>query len=243
MADLSASIDDDEPSELEITPASLPVKVGNGEADEAVTFTLAGVDLLVDALDEYGKGVFDVPIPALAAGSYTLTISGATSDPDTLDFTVLADSLDDGSGVTEDDVPVVPTFTPVARWQFIDTTTGDPHSYTVPANPEKWTNPWRPTAITHRVTTAPDGNALSWQGGDRAWRFEFSGVLTTQAHYEALEFWCNLRRRFWLIDHRGIARLVTFEHFDAQARTVPNNPWVHDYSVKVIHFLTAGDDI
>lgn len=235
MADLTASVEEAYDDQLEDTPTELVVKVGNGATDEALTISLSGTDLVIDVLDEWGSGSFDVPIPLLAAGDYTLDVEGTTSTATTLDFTVLADGLDDGSGVVEDDIPTAPAFT-VQRWQFIDTTVGETASYVMEANPDKWTTPWQPSRLEHGATTAPDGNLLAWEGGQSAWRFSFSGVLLTQAAYEALQFWSELRRRFWLVDHRGVARLVTFEHFDARARTSPNKPWVHDYTVNVIQF-------
>lgn len=226
------------------TPAIIETSIGNGIANETVTITRVGdatVLVTVD-LDENGSATVDVPIPALAAGSYTLQYSGSAGDSTTLAFTVERGAL---STTNEDsDALTVPSFTPtptaVHHWQFIDNTIGDPHSYTMPKNPSKWTNPWKPQSLTHAATVAPDGQLLAWQAGDRAWTFQFSGVLTTQQEYEALQFWCDLRRRFWLIDHRDVARYVTFTHFDAQARIVPGNPWVHDYTVSVIHFLRPG---
>lgn len=228
--------------ELEGTPYVLEVTIGNGDVDELVTASLSGTDLETTTLDEYGTSTFDVPIPELIPGSYTLTLTAATNGSDTIAFTVAGDPLD--TTVNEDDDLTAPTYTPdpVNRWQLIDSTTGDGHTYTFPKNPEKWTTPWKPQFLTHAATTAPDGEILAWQGGERAWRFQFSGIITTQAEYEALEFWSNLRRRFWLIDHRNVTRYVTFEHFDARARVVPNNPWVHDYTVSVIHFLRQGSD-
>ena len=70
---------------------------------------------------------------------------------------------------------------------------------------------------------------------------EFTGFCETQAEYEQLVFWSELRPRFWLIDHRNRAWLVTFEHFDATHRIVPSMPWAHDYTVKALVFKQGTD--
>jgi hypothetical protein len=71
---------------------------------------------------------------------------------------------------------------------------------------------------------------------------EFTGTITTQAEYEALTFWSELHRRFWLIDHRNRAWLMTIEQFDAQAQVKPGYPWLHKYTVKTLIFMQGTTD-
>lgn len=247
---LSLELDDDNDSDVVRTPAGLDVVVGNGGNEEVVTFAISDGtttwgSLLVDGLDEYGTGDFTVPLPAVPAGAYTMSVTGPSSLAGSLDFTILNDPLSDTPDPGDTAEPVVPTVPDglwpeepgIVHWRLFDTSTNSPAApYTFPRNPKAWTNPLKPNFLEHDVTSAPDGNVLAWQGADRSWTFEFSGYLDTQAEYEALEFWTNLRRRFWLIDHRNRVHYVTFEHFDAKARIVPNKPWAHDYTVKVVHF-------
>lgn len=228
------------------TPSLLSVNLGNGEADEVITFavtdgttTWANIDSVT--LDEYGTSWVDVLIPGLVAGSYTLSAAGTITPAATLAFTVTGDLLNDVDDGDTADLPTPPTVdTAVTHWRLVDSISGE--SYTFVRNPKSWTNPLRPTYLEHEVTTAPDGQVLAWQGGDRAWPFSFSGYLETQAEYDALEYWASLRRRFWLVDHRHRVHYVTFEKFDAVARLVPGKPWAHDYTVAAIHFYRQDWD-
>lgn len=244
MGDLSASLDDDS-VELNDTPAFANVNVGNGDSNEAISFdlydatsTLVAGGLWTETLDEYGTVETAVPLPAVLAGTYSLTVVGTTSTNDSVTFTVDQDPLPTTED-TQGDQPTLPTLVAAdsGRWRLADLTVGKERVYVFERNPARWTNPNRPNYLEHDVTTAPDGNILAWQGASRSWTFEFSGYLDTQAEYEELEFWSNLRRRFWLIDHRDRVHYVTFDHFDAKARIVPNKPWAHDYTIRVVHFF------
>lgn len=246
MSDLVLSMAEDEDPVLVDTPNTLRVSVGNGDPDEEIIFSAydgVGVWAAIDeeTLDEYGSIEMSVEIPALLAGTYTLRVAGDTST-DEFEFTVTRDPMDETSDVDANDHPEPPTFDlETTAWQLVDTTPGG-ESYILPRNPDRWTNPLKPNRLEHDVTTAPDGAILAWQGGDRPWPFEFSGYIDTKAEYDALEFWANLRRRFWLVDHRHRLHYVTFEHFDATARIVPNKPWAHDYTMKAVHFYRQNWD-
>jgi hypothetical protein len=237
--------------EVLVTPYDVDVEVGNGDVDEAVTFNLYDsttgewLDLLSTETDEYGYVACAVPLPTVAAGDYELEVAGTTSTTSArLPFTIVRDALDETDDPDDEALPDLPaTYGDPGTWRLVDLTPTAPRTYQLTRNPSRWTNPERPSFLEHEVTTAPDGNVLAWQGPDRSWTFEFSGYLDTQAEYEELEFWAGLRRRFWLIDHRERARFVTFEHFDARARIVPNVPWAHDYTIRVVHFYRSDLEV
>jgi hypothetical protein len=243
MGQLSLTFDAGADRTFEDTPAYVVASVGNGDENEVIAFDLSGtagswVDIYTETLDSWGALPVSVPIPSVPAGTYTLTVRGTTSTSDTLTFVVSNDPLDDAEDEDESNEPVYPVWTEnLHRWRLIDTSlSNNVGGWEFVKNPSRWTNPNQPSFLEHDVTTAPDGNILSWEGAQRSWTFEFSGYIDSQVEYEALEFWSNLRRRFWLIDHRDVARYVTFEHFDARARIVPGKPWAHDYTVKAVHF-------
>ena len=243
--DLTLYLADDE---LDNTPANVLAYVGNGDDEETISFSITGPGgtfpgLISEDLDEDdGTIAISVPLPELTAGTYVLTVTGTVSGSTTAALVILDEALDDTEDPDDNAEPDVPVFTPDVshRWQFIDTTVGEEDTYTLPRNPARWTNPNRPNFLEHDVTSAPDGAVLAWEGAERSWTFEFSGYLDTQAEYEAFQYWTDLRRRFWLVDHRDKIHYVTFEHFDARARIVPNKPWAHDYTVRAIHFYRDG---
>lgn len=246
MSELSLEFEKGAETQLHDAPAYLMVVVGDGLEEESVTFSLVGdagawADFHTLDLDNWGMSIASVPIPAVPAGVYELTVVGEASTAASIVFHVLNDPLDDTEEDDETEAPAYPEWTPnLHRWRLIDTATvNNVGGWEFLKNPSRWTNPNFPNFLEHDVTTAPDGNVLAWEGAQRSWTFEFSGYLDTQEEYEALEFWSGLRRRFWLIDHRDKARFVTFDHFDARARIVPGKPWAHDYTIKVVHFYRA----
>lgn len=240
---LTATFDEDRDYLID-TPAFLNILVGNGAADEPIY-----VDLLINGdydsvcegvLDEFGRSTVPVPIPALYAGDYLLRVRGDTSNSTTLTYTILKDSIAWGREDLEGDnsnLPHVPEL-PVGNgaWRLFDSLPNRERIWEFPRNPSRWSNPLKPNFLEHDVTSAPDGNILAWEGAEKPWTFEFSGYLDTREEYEELTYWANMRHRFWLVDHRDRIHYVTFEHFDAKARIVPNKPWAHDYTIRVIHF-------
>lgn len=224
---------------IEMSPSEILVDVGNGVDGEEITFNLYGAvveyDLVGDVyLDEFGTVNTGVPLPELPVGSYVLEAQGVSGSASIV-VSVTGAALDTTPEAIDNVEPVPPPFDPTTHWQFIDQR--DPSiKWTMPHNPARWTSPLRPNWYTHDASSAPDGQVLTWQAASRAYPMEFSGYLDSQTVYDNLKFWANLRRRFWLIDHRNRAWLVTFQHFDAQARIVPNKPWAHDYTVKAVVF-------
>lgn len=235
-------------SDLDSTPESVSATIGNGLPYETITFDLVGpatasvtrTAIATATLDDTGATIVDVALPGVPAGTYTLRVHGTSSTLAYAPIIVREDALSEDP--EPDNEPVPPVVPVTVHWQLVDTTPGQERHYVFTHNPAKWTNPDKPLYLEHKPTTAPDGNLLAWQGADRSWTFEFSGTTLDQAEYQELQFWASLRRRFWLIDHRGQARYVTFAQFDTKARTVPNRPWVHDYTMRVVHFFRSATD-
>jgi hypothetical protein len=233
---LSISLDSDEVQE---TPGGLGVDIYNGRPSDTVTFSVLGPTAVADfqtaRLDTFGvREDLMVRLPALNAGDYFLRVEGETSGSEDTPFTVLEDALSQVDTIKVDDT--APLRDPAQHWRLFDLR-DHAVNYTFVRNPSSWTNVYPPNDFTHDKTTAPDGQPLTWQAASRPWRMEFSGWLDTQAEYEDLLFWSQLRRRLWLIDHRNRAWLITIEQFDAQAQVKPNLPWAHQYTVKTLVFM------
>jgi len=225
------------------TPAGLEVDISNGVPGDTVTLTLIGPTTTADfqtvTLDEYGQALdLTVDLPAATAGAYLLRVESGQSGTEDVDLTIQEDALswDD----TERALDVAPVVDAAQHWRFYDLR-DHAVTWTFPRNPSSWTNVFPPNDFTHDNTTAPDGQPLTWQAAARPWRMEFTGFLDTQEEYEQLVFWSQLRRRFWLIDHRNRAWLMTIEQFDATALIKANLPWAHDYTVKTLIFMQGTD--
>lgn len=227
---------DQEPSD---TPAISNLTIGDGQAGESVEVSLDGATLVTGTLNTFGATTISVPLPVLAAGTHTLTISGAVSGSTTLDLNVLADPLPQGP---DDDAAIVLPAPPAPdpahalSWRLVDT---NGTVYVFPRNPESWTMPVEPTFVTHEATTAPDGQMLAWEASQRPFEFQFTGHIQTKDEYDQLALWASHNRRFWLFDHRGEPHLLTFKQFDAVPQLVPNSPWAHTYTITALHFFKA----
>lgn len=111
-------------------------------------------------------------------------------------------------------------------WQFIN-------------NPTKWTSPGNTKTITHVSTPPIGGQILAWESGTKPEAYEFSGTILTQDEYVELKSWSDRPNRFWLIDHRNKARLVSFTNFDHQPANIANSPWAGPYTMHLLQFTAV----
>lgn len=224
---------------MQETPGGLAANISDGQPGETVTFSIIGTTTIADfqtaVLDDYGTLDVMIQVPGLAAGDYYLRTEGTDSGSEDVEFTTLADALSYADS-EEKALDTAPERTPTQHWRFFDLRDHDV-TWTFPRNPRSWTNIFPPNDFTHDNTTAPDGQSLTWQAAARPWRMEFTGWLDTEEECNQLVFWSQLRRRFWLIDHRNRAWLLTIEQFDAVHQIKPNLPWAHEYTVKTLVFM------
>lgn len=222
---------------LQQTPANVLVSVVNAEPGEDVTFELIGYGvLLTQAADDSGIiQSASIPLPELAAGTYSLRSTGVTSgrfDDDSVQVTLSSDAAPTGPTA---DIPVVPVVqVGVRKWVVQDPTTAI--SYTFPINPTRMAAPHAPRFVEIEQTTAPDGTTHIWEGAGRAHTWSFEGFCNTQAFYEALQDYTALQNRLYLIDHRNRAWVVSFESFDPTMKKNGSNYWTCDYTVSALIF-------
>lgn len=213
--------------DLPTTPGTLRVNVTDGAPNEAVTFSLDGVDLtLTGVLDGTGQLLGQsLPIGPITVGAHTLTAT-TTSYVGSDDFLVLAAPVTP-TGLAP---PVAPIITPTVRWRLQDAAAGGA-TYTFPNNPSAMTSPHRTRTVTAEATVSIAGQGLTWEGSPRPHSWEFTGYCGTEAFHEQLRAWANLNRRFYLTDHRNRTWTVGFDDFDAIPRRDLGNDWAHDYTM------------
>ncbi len=115
-----------------------------------------------------------------------------------------------------------------------------PGFYQFAYNPPKWTSPLPQKNITHVATPPIGGQVLAWEAGQKPTTFTFTGMTHSQGEYQNMQAWAAKNSRFWLVDHRNVARLVMFTQLDIAPRNSPTNPWESDYTVSVTQY-TAND--
>ena len=222
---------------LDQTPGSLRVSLTNGTADGVVNFTLNGIEgtQWTDAFD--GTGVLTdiaVPILALDAGTYTLIATDVTSGRFGLgEFTIANDPLGRPTDLPADTLPVVVPQVGVQKWVIQDAAPGGA-TYTFPFNPAEMTSPHPVRNVTVETTTATDGQPLSFEAAPRPHQWEFSGFTSDQDFLDELVARVESNKRYFLVDHRRRAWVVTFEHLDVQHQIKPTLPWAHRYTMRCL---------
>lgn len=225
-------------SKLQQAPGTFRVTVTNGVPNATVTFTDSNFDVIDDAtLDENGTLIshaLAITTP-VNAGTYVLTAASAGRDPATTNFVIVNDPLSDPTGQPIDADPVlVAPVGGVQKWVYQDPAPGGLDQYVFAINPLTATSPWPANIFTSDVTTAPDGQFLTWEGATRSVDWSFKGTFLTQDQHDNMVAFSLLQRRFYLIDNRNRAWVVSIENIDLAPRKTPGYPWAHDYTVNAV---------
>lgn len=119
---------------------------------------------------------------------------------------------------------------PVVRWVFEDPVTLV--SYTFAINPSDGGAPGYQKTINYQNTAAPDGKVISFEGRDQPRVMEFSGVLFTEAEYDAFFEWWNKRYQVSVTDDLGRTFSILINSFVPTRRRARSHPWKHDYTIQ-----------
>lgn len=223
-------------SDLEQAPGTFRVTVTNGIPGNAVTFTSAPATIPSGTLDDNGA-LISFPIfitDARTAGVKTLTAASTGRDNASASFTVVKAPVTNPLTQPSDSTPVaVAPVDGVRKWVLQDPAPAG-EQYVFEINPDSATSPWPENVFTSDVTTAPDGQHLTWEGARKAVSWSFKGTILTQTQHDAFVRFQALNRRVYLIDNRNRAWVVSIESFDAEPKKVNDNPWAHTYTVSAI---------
>jgi hypothetical protein len=217
------------------TPAWLTASILSATPDGEVQFEIDTVLVLTTTADDAGT-IPTLAIPAgvlLTVGTHTLLARDVTTGvEDSVEFEVESLTMEPDA-----DPPSVGPATPatggVIQWIFELPDPGG-MTFTFPHNPTEMTSPFSRRVLNPEFTAAPDGQPIIFEGEPVATEWGATGVVFTQAHYEALEAWHVLNRRFYAIDHHERAWLVTLEDVSWSAKRDPSRPWAHGYSLKFL---------
>lgn len=115
-----------------------------------------------------------------------------------------------------------------ARWIFHDPVAVE--TYTVPINPNAMTSPFPKTAKQTLPASPVDGRVRALSTPQPV-EWQFSGVIRTQAHYDALLAWVRKQNPVEITDHLGRTFTVLLTTFDPQDQRTPlTTKWT--YTVK-----------
>lgn len=241
-------------STVDRTPTTVQVFGGGFPANSPVVVSLSGGEIATIYSDAAGVIVpTDIQIVGdLNAGTYSVTAqSGSVMAEGT--FTVLNNPLPAAVTPPSDSATTIPAG---SRWMLRDPyTTGHIADFVFVTNPSEMASPHAPKNITVDKTTT--GVPHFWEGGLRAYEWSFSGILETEAEFNALSDYRRIGRRFHLRDHRNRVWTVTFTNLDVQplrhypalmggmhvSEVLRSAPWAHKYTVSALIYAGPVDAI
>lgn len=224
---------------LEYTPDTVTVAVQGGAPNEDITFIwsppvsdlISGATprpITITSISADFEGnilVGSLEIPAVYAGTYTITATGEDSGRQaTGSFIVLNDPLDQDA--EEDATEPVASIT--VRWLWDD---GRGHTWIMPKNPDRMTSVIKKKTLLAEHTTAGAGQHIIWQGATPATSWSFNGTITTEDEYDELVFFHSLNRKFYITDHRNRTFIVTSRSLQMTPRKNSDNFWTFDYTM------------
>lgn len=234
-------------------PTSVLVAVTGAIPSRIVDFSIDGVPVNQEMMpDGAGYALFSVPVPEAQGrhGEHVLTVDqdGAVSASGIFTLTYDPDLLPTDRGPDAPPVEIPESIHPsgVRRWVLQDLMPEGLGSYVMPLNPTEMDNPAYERVLTAVHTTAVnEGQFHVSEGGVRPLEWSFKGYCPTQEMAETLRAYAELKRRFYIHDHRGRAWIVVVTSAEIIPRLQQRNiyddltDWVHDYTVNAVIFDRA----
>lgn len=124
----------------------------------------------------------------------------------------------------------------VVRWRFYEKA-NMANTYTWEVNPNAGGSPGTEKAMTQNVTTGPRRTGILQEGQYSPPSISFSGVILTQAHYEAMEDWFTRRVLLEMRDDLGRRFVGVFSSWQPERVYKASNAWYHTYQAT---FLAAA---
>lgn len=117
----------------------------------------------------------------------------------------------------------------VVRWVFTDPT--DSSTYEFEMNPSDGGSPAYQKTISYSNTAGQGGNVLMFEGRDTVRQYTVTGIILTQAAYEAMLLWFNKRHALTVTDDLGRTFSIYITGFTPRRKRSALYPWKHDYTL------------
>lgn len=123
---------------------------------------------------------------------------------------------------------------PRTPWILSDFSTGIEETFEFPINPNQFTPPGKTANITTQRTTAPNGQAIIFQGLNEVVEGSFSGVVKTQDFYTTLSAWAAKWYPLILQDDRANTWQILIRDLQWTRRHRYIDPDTYEYTVKFL---------
>ena len=135
---------------------------------------------------------------------------------------------------------------PVVRWTFTELSgKAEPPTYTFHINPNEGGSPTIDKAFAVNTNAGPNRGVIVQEGQSGVPTLSFSGVILTQAHFEALEEWFDRRILLLMTDDLGRQFKGIFSTWQPERSRRAFNPWYHTFSatLTVVGYKTASGQV
>lgn len=222
---------------ISASPGVIKVSVLNAAPGETIRFRVTGYASFTFDLVTSSAGTINgasVQIPrGLPAGTYVLRA-------DALGSGLFGEVAFQITGVPAYPAPPTPDAPPVPvvqggvrKWVFQDPMDGGLGDYLLELNPDSMSDPFPERYVTSEHTTSFDGQWIVWEGADRAVQWRFSGLVESQAAFEAMQDdWGRCTRRIHIHDHHNRAFLARIKGISLTPARKPGQPYRHRYEVR-----------
>lgn len=121
----------------------------------------------------------------------------------------------------------------VFRWVFHDPSTAE--SYQVPINPNQMSDPQNRQRVMTYSNYDRNGRFRTFETPAQIVEWSFGGVMHTEEHYKALEFWSKKSTTVQITDHLGRTWAVVMKSFEpVEVRPTALKPWRFTYTMKAV---------
>lgn len=117
-------------------------------------------------------------------------------------------------------------------WQFFDPTTNASYEWEI--NPNDDGSLQYEKTVNYKATAAPSGKTVIFEGRDAPKSTSFSGVVLTEAQYNAMVEWFNKRHQIQITDDLGRVFMIYITKFSPKRKLSRTYPWRHDYTCDYI---------
>lgn len=121
---------------------------------------------------------------------------------------------------------------PRTAWTLTDNSTGSPVVYSFVVNPNEFSPPGRDATISEEISTAPNGNAIVFQGRDKVQTGKMSGTVFTSQQYTDITIWMNKWVPLQLTDDLGNTWAIVIRKLSWDRVRRLRSPYRHNYSVE-----------
>lgn len=123
---------------------------------------------------------------------------------------------------------------PHVAWTLTDESTGTPVVFSFPINPNDFDPPARKAGVTWMRSTAPNGQALIFQGLNEVAEGQMAGAVLTAQFFTDLDVWASKWYPLTLVDDLANSYEILITGITWKRLNRHTHPHRYDYTIKFV---------